>query len=73
MSLRTCPMCKGRHPNNVFARILSTPCDFCGGLGVLDTESSCKCGRPAVRKLNENKICTRYECAKEVLGSTAKA
>jgi hypothetical protein len=70
VSLKKCPMCFGRPINDVMARISSRPCSFCGGLGVLNTEASCKCGRPAVRKLNSVGICTRFECGRAVLEAT---
>jgi hypothetical protein len=65
--LRLCPLCRGRQPNNVFARILSRDCELCGGKGIVDTDSVCGCGRPCVRKLNGIEICTRWECEKAVL------
>ena len=65
--LNPCPMCKGRQPNNPKVRVISGPCDYCGGLGELDDTQVCKCGRPAVRKVENAKVCTRHVCAAEVL------
>lgn len=65
--LRPCPMCHGRPVNNVFARLSNGPCTYCGGLGCVDTEAVCKCGRPAVIKIKDTKVCTRFECGKELL------
>lgn len=62
-----CPMCQGHPVNTVLSRILNAPCDFCGGKGQVDTVSVCRCGRPAIRLIEEAKICTRFACLNEVL------
>jgi hypothetical protein len=67
VALKICPMCKGRPVNQIHARIGSAPCDLCNGMGVLNTEAMCKCGRPAVVKLNGVEICTRWQCGKALL------
>lgn len=67
MSVKICPMCRGRQRNYVNARILSKECDFCGGSGVVDVEQICVCGRPGVQKINGLTACTRYECKKSAL------
>ncbi len=64
---KPCPMCKGRTPNNVFARLISGPCDYCGGKGVLETEKICKCGRPAVFETKGILHCTRVTCGEQAL------
>ena len=60
--LNTCPMCRGRQVNKVLARLISGPCDLCGGRGQVDTDLVCECGRPAVREVNNKKLCTRKKC-----------
>lgn len=65
--IRLCPMCQGRPVNYPMTRVKNPPCDFCGGQGEVNTELSCKCGRPATRKTNGINHCTRFECGKAAL------
>jgi hypothetical protein len=72
MSIKPCPFCKGRSVNNVMARLISGPCELCNGLGQLDTEKVCGCGRPATKLLAGREICTRFECGVKVLEAKKK-
>lgn len=67
MGVKLCPMCRGRQTNNVFARIISGPCDYCGGQGKLETNRMCECGRPAVKRTNEIWHCARLQCGEQAL------
>lgn len=67
--VKICPMCCGRQRNYVLARLISKECDFCGGKGTVDNEQICRCGRPAVQKINGLLACTRYDCRKLALGA----
>ena len=63
----SCPMCRGRLVNKPLARLMNPPCDYCGGKGEVDTDLICNCGRPAVKLVNEQHVCTRYECGKQAI------
>jgi len=63
MALKKCPMCQGRTPNNVFARVISGPCDYCGGLGQLETNRMASCGRPATKQIGDIWVCAKVRCA----------
>jgi len=55
-------MCKGRQICDVFAHFMNGACNYCAGVGVLDTDVTCTCGRPAVLEMNGIHVCTRAEC-----------
>jgi hypothetical protein len=71
--LRLCPFCRGHQPNQVSARLMSRPCELCGGKGVVDTEAMCDCGRPSVKKMNGILVCTRFECEKAAFEASKHA
>lgn len=59
-------MCHGRGVNNVKAQFMNPACDLCGGRGTVDTEKICKCGRPAIRIVGNEEICTHIMCFNRV-------
>lgn len=65
--IKPCPMCLGRPVNHVLARLINGPCSYCAGTGKVNTELTCKCGRPAVQLVETVRVCTRFECSKEVM------
>ena len=75
--IRICPMCRNRQVNNVHARLANGPCDYCAGLGHVNTEISCKCGRPGVLSIRDKAekflgaVCTRFACGKALLEGKA--
>lgn len=67
MSVKPCPICRGKQWNHPLTRLINQPCNFCGGAGQVDTDVVCNCGRPAVVKVKDTFVCTRLECQKEVV------
>lgn len=68
-----CPMCLGHPVNDPQARIKSQPCYLCGGLGTLDTDKICTCGRPAVKEAEGKWICVNFECLAALLKEKEKS
>lgn len=65
---KPCPMCKGRPVTTMQSRIKDSPCELCGGDGVVDPDRMCKCGRPAVVPIGNDKYtCTRGQCIEKAL------
>lgn len=62
-----CPMCFGKPLCQPLARTYDGPCDYCGGDGLVDTESVCKCGRPGIRLVEGVMVCTRFTCITAIL------
>lgn len=72
-----CPLCRSRNWNDVRGQFISSPCEFCGGSGKVDTEVICNCGRPAISVIRdeEEKVlgytCTHFDCGKRLLEAKA--
>jgi len=62
-----CPVCRGRVAIDVFEQRLDGACRLCGGLGKLNTESMCRCGRPAVKVSGNVETCLNAGCIGDAL------
>lgn len=71
--IKPCPICKGRPVNTVLSRLINGVCELCNGLGKVDTEKICECGRPATKTLAGKEVCTRYECGLKAIETAKKA
>ena len=64
-----CPNCRGMgFVISVFTSKADTSCSWCDGKRKVDTEQTCKCGRPAVRMTGMVLTCTHKRCIDQVLG-----
>lgn len=63
-----CPVCRGikfwvnPRMNTIDA------CTTCDGTGSVNPEYRCGCGRPAVRPIADEVVCTRDECMAKAMG-----
>lgn len=58
-----CPKCRGTGFLSLQKESFMEPnCDMCLGSSIVDTDHSCPCGRPAVRKVEEKEICGAQHC-----------
>ena len=55
-----CPYCRGFGSHN------GIPCDRCMN-GMVDTESICECGRPAIHQAGAELVCASDKCAEKAL------
>jgi len=65
--IKKCPKCKNTgwviNPNEQFKDSI---CEFCSGLGTVDDEFVCSCGRPISRLVDGKEICGSVECEKKL-------
>lgn len=58
MAIVDCPRCRGNGFASIQAESFIDPaCGMCFGAGIIDTDLSCKCGKPAVRRVKDSNIC----------------
>ena len=55
-----CPQCRGHKFSS------EDVCSLCSGLGEIDPNSRCVCGRPATEQRDGKPLCGRESCADEV-------
>ena len=65
-----CPVCKGNPlaQTNAFEQLQDWPCMMCLGLGKVDNEIKCVCGRPAIRYAGMLLVCSNDDCVNTALG-----
>jgi hypothetical protein len=58
----TCPTCFNRPFVLPSARLSDPVCPMCGGMGEIDPDMMCDCGRPAVRTAADTFVCMDEAC-----------
>jgi hypothetical protein len=58
----TCPTCFNRPFVVPSARLADPVCPMCGGMGEIDPDMMCDCGRPAVRTAADTFVCMDDVC-----------
>jgi hypothetical protein len=71
---------KRRCPNCLGYKFLVSPrvhmkvadCVMCMGTGFVNPDYVCKCGRPGLRQVADQIVCTANRCADDAMGVVAK-
>ena len=68
-----CPLCRGKFVMEAAEHVQVQPCRMCNGNRTIDPEIMCACGRPAVRSVGAELICTSEMCEKKAVEPTTES
>lgn len=65
--IRPCPLCLGKMDVRPLDQKYIRKCTMCDGLGKVNTENTCECGRPAVVLIGDTLVCTTKACQEKAV------